>query len=179
MTAKVDAVPPSVAGQRWFLVYARPKCEAKARLNLVAQGFRAFLPQVRKTVRHARQLRTVRAPLFPRYLFVELDLARDRWLSIRSTIGVANLITTSSEGQPIPVPRGVVEALLEQSDGDLVRLNADLKAGQRVRLLSGPFADLIGTIERLDGVGRVRMLLELMSTAAHITVDSTAVAPAD
>ena len=88
MTANADAAPPSVAGQRWFLVYARPKGEATARLNLAAQGFRAFLPQVRKTVRHARQLRTVRAPLFPRYLFVELDLARDRWLSIRSTIGV-------------------------------------------------------------------------------------------
>ena len=105
-------------------MHARPKCEAKARLNLAAQGFRAFLPQVRKTVRHARQLRTVRAPLFPRYLFVELDLARDRWLSVRSTIGVASLFT-SSEGQPIPVPRGVVEALLEQCDGDIVRLSVD------------------------------------------------------
>ena len=159
-------------------MYARPKGEATARLNLAAQGFRAFLPQVRKTVRHARQLRTVRAPLFPRYLFVELDLARDRWLSIRSTIGVANLFT-SSEGQPIPVPRGVVEALLAQCDGDIVRLSVDLKPGQRVRLLSGPFADLIGTIERLDSDGRVRMLLELMRTAAPIIVDSSAVAPAD
>ena len=176
MISNGDAAPPSVLGQRWFLVHARPKCEAKAQLNLAAQGFRAFLPQVRKTVRHARQLRTVRAPLFPRYLFVELDLALDRWLSIRSTIGVASLFS-NSEGQPIPVPRGVVEALLERLDGDVVRFNVDLRAGQRVRFLSGPFVDLIGKIERLDGSGRLRVLLELMSSAVPLTVADAAVAP--
>jgi hypothetical protein len=30
-------------------------------------------------------LRTVRAPLFARFLFIILDLGRDRWLSVRST----------------------------------------------------------------------------------------------
>lgn len=173
----IDSTDVEPSTKRWFLVYARPKSEIKARLNLAAQGFRTFLPQVRKTVRHARQLRTTSAALFPRYLFVELDLTRDRWLSIRSTIGVSNLFT-SSEGQPIPVPYGVVEALLDRSDGELVRLDVDLKVGQRVRLLSGPFADLIGRIERLDSVGRVRVLLELMSSAVPITVEDTAVAPA-
>jgi len=75
------------------------------------------------------------------------------------------------------VPRGVVENLLQQSDGDQIRLGADLRAGQRVRLLSGPFADLIGKIERLDGSERVRVLLELMSTSVPIAVDRTAVVP--
>jgi transcriptional antiterminator RfaH len=169
-------LPPFVMGKRWFLVYTRPKSEVKAALNLRAQEFRTFLPQIQKTVRHARQLRTARAPLFPRYVFVELDLGRDRWLSVRSTFGVASLFT-SSEGHPVPVPRGVVENLLQQSDGDQIRLGADLRAGQRVRLLSGPFADLIGKIERLDGSERVRVLLELMSTPVPIAVDRTAVVP--
>src|SRR5881394_1363063 len=91
------------ANERWFLVRARPKCEFKAEWNLGAQGFRTFLPKMEKTIRHARQLRTVRAPLFPGYLFVVLDLGRDRWLSIRSTIGVAQLFT-SKDGHPVPVP---------------------------------------------------------------------------
>lgn len=178
MTANADAAPPLATGTRWFVVYARPKSEVKAQLNLNAQGFRTFLPQIEKTVRHARQLRRTRAPLFPRYLFAELDLKRDPWLSVRSTIGVASLFTTS-EGQPIPVPRGIVEALLEQSDGALVRLDVGLRAGQRVRLLSGPFADFVGKIERLDSAGRIRVLLELMSTAVPIAVERAVVAPAD
>ena len=57
-------------------------------------------------------LRTVRAPLFPRYLFVILDLERDRWLSVRSTVGVSRLFT--QDGRPVPVPVGIVESLIEQ-----------------------------------------------------------------
>src|SRR6266487_6598914 len=136
-------------GERWFLVNAQPKSEGKAELHLGAQGFRTFQPQIRKTIRHARQLRTVRAPLFPRYLFVILDLERDRWLSVRSTVGVSHLFT--QEGRPVPVPVGIVESLIERSAANLTRLDTDLVKGKHVRILTGPFADFVGTLERLDG----------------------------
>ena len=86
--------------ERWFLVHTQPHSERKAELHLGAQGFRAFLPQIQKTIRHARQLRTVRAPLFPRYMFLILDLGRDRWLSVRSTVGV--LLTVHLRGSASP-----------------------------------------------------------------------------
>src|ERR1700746_1440681 len=90
------------ANERWFLVHTLPKSERKAEWHLGAQGFRCILPQFEKTIRHARQLRTVRTPLFPRYLFTVLDLERDPWLSVRSTVGVARLFT--QDGRPVPVP---------------------------------------------------------------------------
>ena len=109
-----DVGSQALAGnERWFLAHTLPKSEWKAELHLGAQGFRTYLPQIRKTIRHARQLRTVRAPLFPRYLFVTLDLERDRWLSVRSTVGVSSLFTTQ-DGRPVPVPVGIVESLIEQ-----------------------------------------------------------------
>src|SRR6516225_9680369 len=98
------------ANEKWFLVHTLPKSERKAEFHLGAQGFRTFYPQIEKTIRHARQLRTVRAPLFAHYLFVILDLARDRWLSVRSTIGVLRLFT--QDGRPVPVPAGIVESLI-------------------------------------------------------------------
>src|SRR5262245_59267691 len=115
---QVDVGNRMLAGnERWFLAHTQPKNEWKAELHLGAQGFRTYLPLIRKTVRHARQLRTVRAPLFPRYLFVILDLKRDRWLLVRSTVGVSRLFT-HPDGRPVPVPVGVVESLIEQSDGN-------------------------------------------------------------
>ena len=163
--------------ERWFLVHTQPKSERKAELNLGAQGFRTYLPQILKTIRHARELRTVRAPLFPRYLFVALDLERDRFLSLRSTFGVSRLLTCR-DGRPVPVPTGIVESLVEQSDGNLTRLDAGLVKGQCVRILSGPFAELIGTLERLDEAGRVQVLLELMGTAVPVSLHRSALAPA-
>ena len=157
-----------VGNERWFLVHTLAKSEQKAKWHLAAQGFRSFLPQFEKTIRHARQLRTVRAPLFPRYLFVVLDLERDPWLSVRSTVGVSRLIT--QDGRPVPVPVGIVESLIAQSNGELTRLDGNLVKGQQVRILSGPFADFVGTLERLDDTGRVQVLLDLMGTAVPVSL---------
>jgi len=173
----VDGSLKLAASERWFLVHTQPKSECKAQLHLGAQGFRTYLPQIQKTIRHARQLKTIRAPLFPRYLFVILDLERDRWLSVRSTVGISRLFTTQ-EGRPVPVPVGIVEALIEQSDGNLTRLDTRLVKGQQVRILFGPFADFIGTLERLDGASRVRVLLKLMGTSVPVALHRSALSPA-
>src|SRR6266481_1832271 len=131
--------------ERWFLAYTLPKSECKAILHLSAQGFRTYLPQIQKTIRHARQLRTVQTPLFPRYLFIILNLERDRWLSVRSTIGVSRVLA-HQDGRPVPVPTGIVETLIEHSDGDVTRIDDGLRTGGNVRILSGAFAGFIGTL---------------------------------
>jgi transcription elongation factor/antiterminator RfaH len=163
--------------ERWFLAHTQPKSERKAELHLGAQGFKTYCPQVQKTVRHARQLRTVRAPLFPRYMFLILDPGRDRWLSVRSTVGVSSLVTC--EDRPVPVPKGVVEALIARTDeANLTRFDVDLNTGQAVRILSGPFADFMGTLERLDAAGRVRVLLTMMGSTVRVALHRSALLPA-
>jgi transcription elongation factor/antiterminator RfaH len=163
--------------ERWFLVHTFPKRELQAQMHLGAQGFRTYLPQYLKTVRHARQLRTARAPLFPRYLFVILDLGRHRWLSVRSTIGVSYLV--GRDDKPAPVPAGVTEALIGQTDeANLMLFGDGLKVGQRVRIAHGPFADFVGTLERIDDAGRVRLLLDMMGSAIAITLPRSGILPA-
>ena len=166
-----------LGNKRWFLIWSLPKSERQAQRNLEAQGFKTFLPQFKKTIRHARKLKTVKAPLFPRYLFVALDLERDRWLSVRGTVGVSRLLC-HHHGLPIPVPAGIVETLLEHSDGDLTRSDIGLIKGQNVQILSGPFVNFIGSLERLDDGGRVQVLLKMMGAAVPIMLHRSALAPA-
>ena len=163
--------------ERWYLVHTLPKKDVQARMHLRMQGFRTFIPQYLRTIRHARKLRTQRAPLFPSYLFVILDLERDRWLSVRSTIGVSYLV--GCENRPIAVPRGVVEALIDQTDTSNLMVFADrLEKGQKVRIASGPFADLVGTLDNLDDAGRVRLLLDMMGSEIAITLPRSGILPA-
>jgi transcription elongation factor/antiterminator RfaH len=166
----------SAQGARWYLVHTRPNNERKAELNLKAQGFPTFLPQNKKTIRHARRFTTVQRPLFPSYLFVRLDIDRDRWLSINGTIGVSRLFT--QQGRPVAVPLHIVENLLAHSDAGLTRLDGSLAEGQRVRILSGPLADFTATVLRLDARRRVDVLLEIMGAAVSASVDRRALAPA-
>jgi transcription elongation factor/antiterminator RfaH len=163
--------------ERWFLVHTLPHTERRAQLHLGAQGFRTHFPTIQKTIRHARQLRTVRAPLFPRYIFLILDLGRDRWLSVQSTVGVSSLF--SCEDRPVPVPEGIVETLIENSDeANLALFTSGLATGQSVRILSGPFANFVGKLERLDAAGRIRVLLDMMGTAVPVALHRSAICPA-
>jgi transcription elongation factor/antiterminator RfaH len=160
-------------GERWFVVQTLSKREAKAQFQLGQQGFRVFLPVVMRTVRHARKVRNAKVAAFPGYLFVALDLDRDRWRSVNGTFGVSRLVMT--ETAPLAVPFGIVEALLSYRDEDGVcRFDRDLVAGQTVRVMSGPLAQALGTLERLDGNGRVSVLLEILGGQVRATIDRAA-----
>jgi transcription elongation factor/antiterminator RfaH len=163
--------------QRWFLAQTLARMEPQASVQLHRQGFRTYLPQYVRTIRHARQLRTVLAPLFPSYIFVILDLRRDRWLSVRSTVGVARLV--GADDRPLPVPHGIVESLIAHAAEANVTLFGDgLQVGERVRIATGPFAEFIGTLERLDNSGRVRVLLNMMRGEVRISLQRSGVVPA-
>jgi len=173
----VSAFPALVMGERWYVVQTLPCREARAQIHLAAQGFRTFLPRYAKTVRHARRLSTVSAPLFPRYLFVALDLGRHRWRSVNGTFGVAGLLM--GDEFPIPVQGGVVESLAASCGADgHVALADGLAVGQAVRVLSGPFADMVGKLARLDGGARVQVLLQLLGGEVPVSVARAALIPA-
>ncbi|MGH6958042.1 MAG: transcription termination/antitermination protein NusG [Caulobacteraceae bacterium] len=142
--------------------------ESLAAEQLERQGFSTFLPRQPRAVRHARRIRHVMAAYFPGYLFVRLDLARQRWRSVNGTVGVVHLVS-GGEG-PSPVPRGVVEGLIEAADRLGVLQGPPLRAGQTVRIVAGAFADKLAIIERLDEAGRVRVLLDIVSGQVPATI---------
>jgi transcriptional antiterminator RfaH len=163
-------------GVRWYAVQTLPRREFGARAQLEAQSYTIFLPCHLKTVRHARKLKTINAPFFPRYLFVRLDLSRDRWRSINGTFGVVSIIMEGD--QPMPVPVGIVEALQARLQPDAASAHNDgLQVGQRVEVMVGPFANLVGELEGCEGKARVRVLLQLMGSLARVSLDRDAIVP--
>ena len=80
---------------------------------------------------------------------------------------------------PVTDYAGVVEALLAMApDGETVNFAQVLQAGSQVKVLAGPFADRIGTLERLTDQGRVQILLEMMGTSVRVMSRSDQLAPA-
>ncbi len=104
----------TASGLRWYVVRTRPHAELKAVSHLQRQGFCAYLPRYLKRRRHARRTEIVPAPLFPRYLFVAVDLAAQRWRSIHSTVGVTHLVTNGDT--PVSVAAKIVEELQQRHD---------------------------------------------------------------
>lgn len=164
-------------GERWFVARALAHQESRAQLNLHRLGFRSFVPRLRRTVRHARQLRDTLTPLFPGYVFLIIDLSKHRWRTVNGTFGVASLIMGAE--RPRAVPPGVVEALVASGEScGAVRFDDGLEIGQKVRILSGPFAETLCRLAHLDERGRVRVLLEIMGMEVAAQLDRAAIAPA-
>lgn len=158
-----------VTAYSWYVAETQPRAEQVAQRNLKQQGYPSFCPRLRKQRRHARKVDEVLVPLFPGYVFVSFDRERDSWRSINGTIGVRSLIG-SSLSAPQTMPEAVMNALfLRCTDDVLDGFFQTVEPGQEVRLGSGPLADLVGKVVRLDPHGRVRVLLDILG--GHTPVD--------
>jgi transcriptional antiterminator RfaH len=163
----------------WYVVETRSHAEAKAQGHLIRQGFETYLPRYLKSRRHARRVETVAAPLFPRYLFVSVDVATQRWRSIHSTIGVARLVCNGEE--PASVPDAVVMALRGREDArGYIQLERrpQFAPGAPVRIIDGVYAGKLGLFEDMAEQERVSVLIEMLGRKISMLVNQAAIAAA-
>jgi transcription elongation factor/antiterminator RfaH len=162
---------------RWFAATTLPRQEMVAAENLKAQAFEFLLPRLRVTKRHARKVVQAIDPLFPGYIFIRMDPSVTAWRSINGTRGIGHLVMSGD--RPLPARSGVVETIIDSIGADgTVKFVDPIQPGARVRLLAGPFADVLGEVVSLDGRGRVNLLLSLfgMSVFAEVKRNNLAAA---
>jgi transcriptional antiterminator RfaH len=160
----------------WCAVQTHVRSEDKAAFHLRRQGYKVYLPRYLKRRKHARRVDWVPAPLFPRYLFVALDLDAGRWWSIRSTIGVVDLISFGNRPAAVP-PEIIAEIRVRQDEKGMVKtqMGSDFKPGDRVRIIEGPLNDLEGLFDGSTDENRVAVLLNLMGREVKVHVPFDAV----
>lgn len=162
---------------RWYVAAMQPGQEAMGLRHLERQGFHTWLPRQVRTVRHARRRHEKPVPFFPGYMFVLLDVERQRWRSVNGTIGVRSLVMEGD--RPRPCPAGLVEGLQAMTDTmGMFNMAASLQPGDPVRLVTGPFAALAGTLVRHDGPARARILLHMMHGEIAVTLGTESLTPA-
>jgi transcriptional antiterminator RfaH len=168
----------NITTKSWYIVRTHACAEVKAALHLERQGFASYLPRYLKRRRHARRVEIVPAPLFPRYLFVAIDIASQRWRSIRSTFGVAQLVCNGDN--PSAVPAGIVEELRRREDqrGFVQLARRGFAYGEKVRVVEGVFSAHLGLFEGMTDNERVTVLLDLLGRKVRVMMDLDAVAAA-
>jgi transcriptional antiterminator RfaH len=149
------------ASQQWFVVQTRPNAERRAMANLIRQGFAVYFPAYLKRRSHAGKVDMVAAPLFPRYLFIAIDLDSQPWRSVRSTFGVAQLVCHGD--RPAPLADEIIAELRSREDErGLIPLGSAFRPGARVRVVGGAFADHFGMFDSMGDGERVAVLLDLL-----------------
>ena len=161
---------------KWYVVLTKPKQEERAEEHLVAQGGEVFLPRVQlEKMRKGKRVDVVE-PLFPGYLFVNVEGCEQLVGSIRSTRGVRQLLRFGLG--PLEMRAGLITDLrsrcynhLENKAEDSVINMAAFQSGQKVEITTGPFKDYQAIFKQFDGERRAIILLSLLNQQQELLVE--------
>jgi transcription elongation factor/antiterminator RfaH len=153
--------------QRWHVLMTKPRQEKRVARALTRRGIAVFAPTLSYTGRRGRVLDK---PFFPRYLFARFEWELEGLAQVQWTPGLSQVV--SFEGEPAWIEDSVLDYLSERLEGidgdDLLRI----KAGERVRVVGGPFRDFEAVFDRhLNGEGRAAVLLEILGRKTQVELD--------
>lgn len=160
----------------WYVLHTRSRFENVVNEGLQKKSIEVFLPKITVPSRRKDRKKMIRVPLFPGYLFVKTDLHPTHHLDILKTIGAVKLVG-DKEG-PISVPEETMHSLriMVSVDGPIATGTLYSK-GQRVLVVYGPFAGVIGVFDHYRGKDRIVVYIEALGQFAAVEVDAGDVEP--
>lgn len=160
----------------WAVVNSHPHREHFAVENLQRQKFHAYYPKVKRRCRHGRRTTDVLRPLFPGYLFVQVNPDAQRWRSLLSTLGVRTVVRCGDRLSLLA--NEFVQALKSREiDGAIARPASPYRVGQEVRIAGGAFDGLIATIIDMNEMDRMTVLMDLLNRPVKVRLEEQQISP--
>lgn len=160
----------------WYVTYIRRNHERVVNKILTQKGLVTFLPQIIVPSRRKDRKILIKRPLFPNYVFVELDQVRENWMKVFRTPG---LVRICGNGRPMPIPNEDIESIriFVNSDRNIYPLPF-LHVGSKVQVISGPLAGAVGILIREEPKKRQLVVsIELMGQSVTATLFDDEVKP--
>ena len=152
----------------WAVVSLKPNQIHKAEINLQRQDIDFFAPKIKVTKRqHNRFVNKINL-LFPGYIFVHINLATDDEQKVQSTWGVSRILKVG--GRIARLPDDFVKALKCTKLDTTRTYGHDLKPGDNVEIMRGPFAGLIAKIDEMESANRVKCLFNLIEGKISVSI---------
>ena len=150
---------------RWYIVRTKAGQEKRAETNLNNQHFCIYNPIIKKAT--TKQIKE--EPLFPGYMFVQLDSDQAEWGKIRSTRGVLDFLRIGG------IPGYINDELIMSIVAQCAAINsvADLPVltkGNIIKIINGPFEGVQGIFLSKSGFERVNILISLANTKTVVKI---------
>lgn len=162
---------------RWYVLRVTYQRELAAQEQLEELGIKTYVPlkRIRKTIK-GRLTWKVEAALH-NYIFVYININKIKEIKTRDIPYLRYVMGVDSDGQKRPqyVPDNQMEnfiAITSQETEKIKYLDPDfidLKVGDRVRVLEGPFKGLEGVYMRTAGRHEKRVVVKIMGLVAVAT----------
>jgi transcription antitermination factor NusG len=168
----LDNFDETALDRRWWAVYSKARQEKALARELLAYQVPFFLPLISKNVIYRGRRIESQLPLFTGYLF--LCASDDERLRTWATNRVSQLLPVRD---PLVLVRDLrqIRNLLEC--GAPLALENHLQPGRRVRIHSGPFMGLEGTVEARRGGYRLIVGVHFLQRGVSLNLDDAVVEP--
>jgi transcription antitermination factor NusG len=156
----------------WNAVYTRHQHEKSVADSLTRSGFEVFLPTYKVVRRRVDRKKQLSLPLFPCYVFLRSTF--ERRLQVLGTPGVRSVVSFASRPALIPNPEiDAIRKAVESKFG--VEPHPFLECGSRVRVRSGPLADVEGILVRKKSSHRLILSAKLLGKSIAVELDASTV----
>ena len=146
--------------KKWYVVntYSGHESKVKEKLEMRAQSMnmedkicRVIIPEQKVIEEKDGVQKEKIKKIFPGYILVEMVMTDEAWFVVRNTPGVTWFIGSSGKGaKPTPLQPYEVDNILHNM-GVAKNANAEeLKEGDKVKIIDGPFVGMNGTVESID-----------------------------
>lgn len=155
----------------WYALQHKPAQGDRALTHLQNQDIACFYPKITvETIRAGKRTKKLE-PLFPGYLFVNLEQTDPMWAKLRSTRGVLRIVGFANK--PAPISDDVIQHI--KASLESVAEQGGIKPGQAVQLSEGPFEGINAIFQAYDGEARAIVLINFMQKQQRVKVPVSAI----
>ena len=146
--------------KEWYVVntYSGHENKVKEKLEMRVKTlgledyiFRIVVPEQTEVENKNGEIKEKKKKMFPGYILVEMIMTDDTWYKVRNTPGVTGFIGSSGKGaKPFPLTPQEVDKILNAMGMRRVEIGGNLEIGDKVRIIDGPFKDMLGEVKTVD-----------------------------
>jgi transcriptional antiterminator NusG len=163
----------------WFVIHCYSGYENKVRHNLEQriesmgmkdQIFDVVIPTQEEIEVRDGKRRSIERHVFPGYVLVNMLMNEESWYVVRNTPGVTGFVGMGND--PIPLRPEEVSQILRRMEAEAPTIKVTYKAGEKVRIIDGPFNDFHGTVDEIDMErSKVRVMVNFFGRSTPVELD--------
>jgi len=164
---------------KWYVIHTYSGHEVKVlsalkqrvgAMRLEDKIFEALIPTQERIQIRSGKKQQVTEKIFPGYILVKMILDDNSWLAVRTTQGVTGFVGVGNK--PTPIGENEVDAIEKFMAVGAPKFRAKFSVGEAVRIIDGPFAEFLGSIESIDEErGKVKVLVSIFGRETPVELD--------
>ncbi|MBM3300893.1 MAG: transcription termination/antitermination protein NusG [Deltaproteobacteria bacterium] len=166
-------------GRAWYVVHSYSGYENKVKknleqriqsMNMQDRIFQVVVPTEEEIEIKEGHRRRTKKRVFPGYILVQMILDEDSWYVVRNTPGVTGFVGSGSK--PTPLRPAEADKIFKRMEMEAPKIKVSFREGQTVRIVDGPFADFVGTVEEMNlEKGKVRVMVSFFGRETPVELD--------